>query len=84
MRISIGGILKGSVVELEKETGLPHGAHVRVTLETDFPNLEQRQQMADELCGAWAADESVESIFQAIEQSRLRATPREVDYDVAP
>jgi len=84
MRISIPGILKGKVVELEQETGLPQGAHVQVTLEMDMPSLEQRRQLADELCGAWSADESVAEVFRAIEESRQQVTPRGVDYDVAP
>ena len=43
-------------------------------------SLTQKQNLVDQLCGAWAEDQSVPPIFQDIEQQRLLSKPREVSF----
>ena len=41
-------------------------------------SLTQKQSLVDQLCGAWANDDSIPPIFQEIEQQRALNKPREV------
>lgn len=72
MRIVTAGILHGDVVELDEKVTLPNGAYVQVTLEPRALSLDQKRKLALELCGAWASDKSLDSVFRTIELDRLR------------
>jgi hypothetical protein len=84
MRISAEGILRGNVVELDRDTGLPSGACVHVTLESGELTLDQKRLLADDLCGAWSEDASLHAAFETIARIRREVTPRDVNCDVAP
>lgn len=45
--------------------------------------LEEKRQMVDFLCGAWADDVSLKPIFAEIERQRTITMPREVNFQVA-
>lgn len=41
-------------------------------------SLTQKQKLVDDLCGAWADDQSIIPIFQEIEQQRALNMPRDI------
>jgi hypothetical protein len=43
-------------------------------------SLTQKQNLVDQLCGAWADDSSIPPIFLEIEQERALNQPREVSF----
>jgi hypothetical protein len=79
MRVVAEGILRGKTVELEAETGLPEGLHVRVIVESEAMPLEERRHRMMALCGVWSQDENLGGIFDAIERERDETMPRTVD-----
>jgi hypothetical protein len=46
-------------------------------------SLDEKREWVDRLCGAWAGDSSLKTIFAEIERQRALAVPREVDFDAA-
>lgn len=83
MLVQIQGVIRGKQIELERETGLPSGSTVVVRIEPKRVPLEERRRLVDMLCGAWANDTSLKSIFEEIEQLRTIALPREVNFHAA-
>ena len=83
MSVQLQGVIHGKHIELEQEPGLPAGSIVLVSIQAKPPTLEEKRQLVDVLCGAWAGDASVGPIFAEIEQQRALAVPREVSFDVA-
>jgi hypothetical protein len=79
--INVRGVIHGRRIELESEPGLPPGVPVLVRIEPQLLSLEEKRQLLDDLCGAWARDPTIEPIFAEIEQERRQATPREVSFD---
>ncbi|MCB8946080.1 MAG: hypothetical protein H6658_20235 [Ardenticatenaceae bacterium] len=43
-------------------------------------SLKQKWDLVDQLCGAWANDNSLPPIFSAIEHQRAASKPREVSF----
>ena len=66
--VRLNGVIRGSRIELEQETGLPDGARVSVQIEHRPVALEAVRRAVDELCGAWAQDDSLEAIFREIHE----------------
>lgn len=83
MLVTVQGTIRGKQIELERETGLPAGSIVTVNIQPRPLSLEEKRRLVDLLCGAWAGDATIPSIFAEIEQQRHTATPREVNFDVA-
>ena len=83
MLVQMQGVIKGKQIELERETGLPSGSTVVVNIQPTSLTLEDRRQLVDLLCGAWADDASLRPIFAEIERQRTMTTPREVNFHVA-
>lgn len=81
MSVQIRGIVNGRQIELDRETGLPSGSIVTVSIEQKPLSLDEKRTMADALCGAWAGDSSIPDIFSSIEHERGLATPREANFD---
>ena len=84
MQVQLQGVINGKHIELEQEPGLPAGSVVLVSIHAKLPTLEEKRQLVDVLCGAWADDASLGPIFAEIEQQRALTVPREVGFDVAP
>jgi hypothetical protein len=53
---------------------------VTVNIQPKPLTLEEKQQLVDSLCGAWANDASLGPIFAEIERRRSETTPREVNF----
>ena len=83
MLTQIQGIIRGKRIELEREPELPTGSVVLVQIQPKPLTLEEKRRLADALCGAWADDPSIPSVFQEIERQRTLAAPREVSFDAA-
>ena len=84
MSLNVQGIVRGKRIELEHETGLPSGSVVMVTIQPKLLTLEEKLQLVDQLCGTWADDPSLQSIFAEIEHLREQAIARDVEFDEAP
>lgn len=82
MGVQVQGIIDGKHIELERETGLPPGQAVLVRVEPVLLSPDEKRRLVDELCGAWAGDPSIGTIFAEIEGERSAARPRDVDFDV--
>lgn len=83
MSVQVQGIIRGRRIELEHETGLPTGSLVTVYLEPNPLTMEEKRHWVDSLCGAWAGDSSIPTIFAEIARRRVNAIAREADFDVA-
>lgn len=81
MVLRINGVVHGRRVELERETGLPDGANVTVSIESDPLPLKERRRRMRALCGAWSADESLHAVFAELAHERSVRAPREIDLD---
>ena len=64
------GIIYGKRIELEEETDLPSGSSVIVDIRLKSLSVEEKQRLTDALCGAWANDPSLKTIFEEIERHR--------------
>jgi hypothetical protein len=78
------GIIRGRRIELEREPELPTGSVVLVQIQPKPLTLEEKRRLADALCGAWADDPSIPSVFEEIERQRMVTVPREVVFDATP
>jgi len=43
-------------------------------------SVEEKHCKIDELCGSWAADQTISPIFSEIESQRMLSQPREVSF----
>ena len=75
MATQLHGVIHGKRIELERETGLPPGSAVTVYIQLTPLPLGEKRRLADMLCGAWAGDPSLKSIFAEIEQQRATTIP---------
>jgi hypothetical protein len=81
MSTQVNGIIHGDWIELEHSPGgLPEGARVLVDLSLREP-VENPHQLIDNLCGAWADDSSLTTIFDQIAANRRHAGARPVSFD---
>ena len=83
MIVQVRGIIEGKHIELEHETSLPFGSQIVVNIESQPLPIEEKRSLVDSLCGAWAGDSSLSTIFAGIEQQRSAAMPREVNFNAA-
>ena len=83
MTLSLQGIVKGRQIELDRETGLPDGAHVHVTIVSPSPTCDERKRRLGELFGSCAADPTFAAAMAEIERQRQTIPPRSVDFHVA-
>jgi hypothetical protein len=84
MSLQRHGIVHGTRIELDADTGLPPGSAVTVDLYPASATLEQRRRLIDMLCGAWDGDDSLGPIFEVIQRERALTRPRDLDLDAAP
>ncbi|MCC6300961.1 MAG: hypothetical protein IT314_16865 [Anaerolineales bacterium] len=66
MALHLHGIIRGKQIELERETGIPSGSLV----EPGGLSLDEKRRLVDALCGVWASDNSIKTLFSEIEKSR--------------
>jgi hypothetical protein len=86
MTVNLKGIVTGKHIELERETGLPPGSEVKVSLSIEKPelSLDEKRALLEKLFGSWANDPSIPGIFERIAGERKKDLPREIDLDAAP
>ncbi len=75
------GVIAGKHIELLHETDLPDGLQVIVDIRPDANADDDKKWLINQLCGSWARDDSLATIFMEIEQVRRNAIPREVNFD---
>ena len=61
------GIVNVKSIELEYETGLPEGAQVIISFLPFSLSLSEKLKQAESLCGTWAGDPSLDTIFAEME-----------------
>ncbi len=83
MNVSTEGVIKGRKIELDRETGLPEGARVRVLIEVPPKTIAQKRQLLASLAGSCKQDPTFAEAVLEIERQRSLSIPREVDLDVA-
>jgi len=44
-------------------------------------SVEQKLELVDELCGGWAGDDSIQAIFQEIEEERALSRSRAISFE---
>ena len=75
--------MHGKQIELERDTGLPPGSIVEVSIEPESLTLAEKRRLLDSVHGAWADDSSLGPIFAKIERRRAATIPRDTDFDAA-
>jgi len=70
MIMQVRGIIEGKHIELEHETNLPFGSQIVVNIESQPLSIEEKRSLVDSLCGAWAGDSSLSTIFAWLTDAR--------------
>ncbi len=70
MIVELKGTICAKRIDLEKETGIPAGSVVTVSITTKPVSLDEKRHLIDMLRGAWSGDFSIPSIFADIERQR--------------
>lgn len=78
MTITLKGKIEKHAIKLPEWVYIPDGAEVRVKIETEMTK-EEKRSLAKNLCGAWADDPSIDSIFEEIEKERHKYPGREIN-----
>ncbi|MGD0090316.1 MAG: hypothetical protein ABSE73_10390 [Planctomycetota bacterium] len=81
MVMTLSGVVNGTHIELESETGLPPGTLATVSIEERKLSPEEIDALIDKTAGIWADRPDLEEIFEQIEHERRVFLPREVDFD---
>jgi hypothetical protein len=84
MIMTLNGIVNGTRIDLEEETGLPPGTRATVSIEENRLSPEEIDALIDRTAGLWANRPDLEDIFERIEYERSVFLPREVDFDSPP
>jgi hypothetical protein len=79
------GIIHGTQIDLDRETGIPAGSRVRIQIErietmTDAEKLSRLKALLKEL----GEDQTFVKALEAAYHGREADLPREVKFDVAP
>jgi hypothetical protein len=82
MVVRTTGIVRENGIEL---TGplpdLPSGTPVSVVVTPAHVDDAERHRLIDALCGAWAEDSSLQSIFDELATARAAVASRAADFD---
>jgi nitrate reductase NapAB chaperone NapD len=78
--MQVQGIISGKYIKLFHETNLPDGSVVIVNIQSNQSSLEEKINLIDKLCGSWANDESINLVFNEIEEQRHKNRPREINW----
>jgi len=80
MTITVKGKIGKHIIKLPEWVQIPEGTEVKVKIETEMTKEEKRKLVAN-LCGTWADDPSIDSIFEEIEKERHRYSGRGINLD---
>jgi hypothetical protein len=69
MTITLKGEIEEHAIKLPEWFHLPDGTKVTIKIEPEI-SREEKLRLAESLCGAWADDPSIDSIFEEIEKER--------------
>jgi hypothetical protein len=78
MTITLKGKVEKHAIKLPEWVQIPDGTEVRVKIETEITG-EEKRKLAANLCGSWANDPSIDSIFEEIERQRHKYPGREIN-----
>lgn len=78
MTITLKSKIEKHSIKLPEWVQIPDGAEIRVKIETEMTK-EEKRSLAENFCGAWADDPSIDSIFEEIERKRHRYSGREIN-----
>lgn len=75
MTITFKGEIEDHTIQLPQWVHLSDGTRVIITIEPEISegeeiSKEEKRNLAESLCGAWADDPSIDSIFEEIEKER--------------
>lgn len=82
MEITLKSEIEKHGIKLPEWVRIPDGTKVKVRIETEIVK-EEKRKLAEGLCGSWAADNSIDSIFEEIEKERHRYFGRDVNLDAS-
>lgn len=82
MTITLRSEIEKHAIKLPEWVHIPEGTRVKVSIETEIGKEDQRG-LAKKLCGAWADDPSIDSIFKEIEKERHSYYGRGIDLDTS-
>ena len=80
MTITLRGAIEQHSIKLPDWVHIPEGTKVKVSIETEI-SKEDKKTLAKKLCGTWASDPSIDSIFEEIEKERHNYHGRGIDLD---
>ena len=80
MTITLKGEIEEHAIKLPQWVHLPDGTKVTIKIEPEI-SKEEKRRLAESLCGAWADDPSIDSIFEEIEKERHNYPGRRLDLD---
>ena len=81
MTITLKSKIEKHTIKLPEWVHIPDGTEVRVMIEAEMTK-EERMRFAEDLCGAWSYDPSIDSIFEEIEKERHNYPGRRIDFNV--
>ncbi len=80
MTITLKGKIEKHSIKLPEWVRISDGTEVTVRIETEMTK-EEKRILAANLCGTWADDPSIDSIFEEIEKERHKYPGRGIDLD---
>jgi hypothetical protein len=82
MTITLKSKIEKHSIKLPEWVQIPDGVEIRVRIESEMTK-EEKKSLAENLCGAWANDPSIDSIFEDIEKDRHNYHGRMIDLDAS-
>lgn len=82
MEITLKSEIERHGIKLPEWVNIPDGTKVKVRIETETTK-EEKRNLAEELCGSWAGDQTIDAIFEEIEKERHSYLGRKVNFDVS-
>lgn len=65
------GVVRGDTIQLDRTSGLPDGAHVRVVVETTLEPTPAQRALLERAFGSWAGDDDdYEDFLESVRRGR--------------